>query len=135
MKYILISLLFAMNAQAAFMGGTLKNSKTDEQIGIECIDANCEMGFFSLNGTRMNPQFDLDLTDMNDLYYHFNMLTTVASTSRVPIPQIWHIMNMQKVTKILRKAFPLMVDKSSVGQFEKMDHKNFHEVMKAIQSY
>jgi hypothetical protein len=117
------------------MGAHLVDSKTKDKIGITCIDSTCLDGQFVVNDKVINPGFVLALDDIHDLYYHFRVILIRASTSRVPIPQVWHIMNMRKVTKKLNKVFPLMVDIEAKSKTVKMSHKNFLEVIKAIKNY
>lgn len=136
MKILLITLLFSLNGFAADLGGHLLDSKTKDKIAFECIDVDCMEANFTLNGKVMNPNLIMKLDDIQDRYYHLNMIMIQASTSRLPIPQIWHIMNMQKVTRKLRKLFFRMIDKPEFkGQSVKMSHKNFLEVIKAIENH
>lgn len=136
MKILLIILLFSLNGFAADLGGHLLDTKTKDKIAFECIDADCTEAYFTLNGKVMNTNLIMKLDDIQDRYYHLNMIIGAASTSRLPIPQIWHIMNMQKVTKKLRKLFFKMIDRPEFkGQFVKMSHKNFVEVIKAVENY
>jgi hypothetical protein len=136
MKIVLIGMMiFSLNSFAGFMGGTLKDSKTQDHLGLVCVDTDCRYAVFTKNDVALESNLELDLSDYQETYYHFNMIIQVASTSRPPIPQMWHIVNMQKVTRILRKALPLMHKKEAFGQMVEMDHKNFLEVIKAIQSY
>ena len=136
MKIFLITLLLSLNGFAAELGGHLLDAKTQNKIAFECIDIDCTEAYFILNGKVMNTNLVMKLNDIQDRYYHLNMIIGTASTSRLPIPQIWHIMNMQKVTRKLRKLFFQMIDRPEYkGQFVKMDHKNFIEVIKAIENY
>ena len=136
MKILLITLLLSMNAFSAELGGHLLDTKTKDKIAFECIDTDCTEAYFILNGKVMNTNLVMKLDDIQDRFYHLNMILNQASTSRLPIPQIWHIMNMQRVTKKLRKLFFQTIHKPEFkGQAVKMGHKNFVEVVKAIENY
>lgn len=121
---------------ASDIGAHLLDSKTNDKISIHCLDQECRDGVFTLNDSPISSNLKITLDDMNKMYYDFNMIIQVASTSRPPFPQVWHIMNMRRVTLKLRKLFfPMIYKKEFIGESVKMNHKNFLEVIKAIENY
>jgi hypothetical protein len=135
MKLILFTILIITGAQAAFIGGTLKNKKTDELLGLSCSNTECLESQFMFGNGSLNEDLFLDLSDQYDAYYKFNVITTVASTSRAIFPYPLYLINMRRVTKKLRKAFPMMLDKNAQGQSIEMGDKNFKAVLDAIRNY
>jgi hypothetical protein len=135
MKLFLMLTLFISAANAAFIGGTLQNKKSNAQLGISCANSDCSEAQFLLdNGTLFENMF-LDLADQYDAHYKFNVITTVASTSRPIFPYPLYLINMRRVTKKLRKAFPMMLDKNQLNKSVEMGDKNFKAVLEAIKNF
>lgn len=135
-KILLVMLLLSFNAVSAELGGHLLDTKTKDRLALECLDVDCQEGVFILNEKAVDSSLVLNLADRTEFFYDFQQLLLVASTSRPPIPYSWYILNMQKVSKKLRKLFfTTIYNPDYKDQAVRMGHKNFLEVIKAIQNY
>lgn len=135
MKLVLLIILFTFNVFGSDLGGSLINKKTGDKLSLKCVTDICNEAVFTKNDIEVSTNLILPLDKRDEIFYHFHMLITNASTSRAPFPYSWYIFNMQIVTKKLRKAFPSMIDSSALNQSVKMNNKNFLEVIKAIENY
>lgn len=145
MKSIILGLMisFVTTVSASdFFGGKLVDKKTSEAIALKCTLAGyvgCEEAVFVLDDKVINERMIVPMTNLDGDYQDrgglFAEITILASTSRVLIPYARYLINMRKITKKLRKAFKLMMDPSLSAEKVKMSHKNFLEVIKAIEAY